>query len=66
LLHSTFKRKPRKRVVSRSFRLSPKEDDALGKEARRKGCSKSHLIRDILKSWLVFHQAKKIHSGGEE
>jgi hypothetical protein len=59
LLHSTFKRKPRKIVVSRSFRVPPAVDKALDAEARRKGWSKSMLIRDILQNWLTFHKAQE-------
>lgn len=59
MLHSTFKRKPRKIVVSRSFRVPPAIDKALGAEARRKGWSKSLLIRDILQNWLTFHKAQE-------
>lgn len=59
MLHSTFKRKPRKKEVSRSFRVPPEVDKALDREARRKGWSKSLLIRDILRGWLEFHKAKE-------
>lgn len=59
LLRSTFKRKPRKRVVSRSFRLSPKEDRALEQEAVKKGWSKSMLIRDIIQGWLLYNGLKR-------
>jgi hypothetical protein len=57
-LHSTFKRKPKRRVVSRSFRIPPAVDRALDAEARKKGWTKSFLIREILSGWLVFQQAK--------
>jgi flagellar basal body-associated protein FliL len=66
LLHHTFKRRPKKRVLARSVRIPPEVDKALEKEARRKGWSKSLLIRDILISWLTFQKAHKIHSGEEE
>lgn len=55
-VRSTFKRKPRKRVVSRSFRVPPDVDKALDAEARRKQWTKSFLIRDILVSWLTFQK----------
>ena len=61
LLHSTFKRKPSRRVAARSVRLPPEVDRALGAEARKKGWSKSLLIRDILTSWLIFQKASKVH-----
>jgi flagellar basal body-associated protein FliL len=66
MIRHTFKRKPKKRVAARSVRLPPEVDKALDKEARRKGWSKSLLIRDILISWLTFQKAHKIHSGEEE
>ena len=59
MLHSTFKRKPRKRVVSRSFRVTPEIDRELGQAAREKDCSKSWLIVDIIKGWLAFRRAKE-------
>ena len=55
----TFKRKPKRRVVSRSFRVPPALDRALDEEARRRDWSKSFLIKDILTSWLTYHKAKK-------
>lgn len=57
-IRSTFKRRPRKRVVSRSFRVPPDVDKALDAEAKRLHWSKSFLIRDILVSWLRFRQAE--------
>jgi hypothetical protein len=57
-VRSTFKRKPKKRVVSRSFRVPPDVDRALELEARRKRWSKSFLIREILTSWLTYQQAE--------
>ncbi len=57
-LVSTFRRKPRKRVVSRSFRVPPEVDKMLGVEARKKKWTKSFLIRDILVSWYTFNKAK--------
>lgn len=56
---STFKRKPRKRVVSRSFRIPPQVDRALDAEAERKGWTKSFLIREILTNWLTYRRAMK-------
>ena len=58
MLHSTFKRRPRKRVVSRSFRIPPDVDKALEQEARKREWTKSFLIRDIIVSWIKFHRAK--------
>lgn len=57
-VRSTFKRRPRKRVVSRSFRVPPDVDKALEAEARRKRWSKSFLIREILQQWLTYQQAE--------
>lgn len=51
-------RKPKRRVVSRSFRIPPAVDRALEAEARKKSWTKSFLIRDILVSWVNFQQAK--------
>jgi predicted DNA-binding protein len=65
MLHSTFKRKPKKRVAARSVRIPPEVDKALDKEARRKGWSKSLLIRDILIGWLQFQKASAIHKETE-
>lgn len=59
MLHSTFKRKPKKRIAARSVRLPPEVDKALDREARKKGWSKSLLIRDILRGWLEFHKARE-------
>jgi predicted transcriptional regulator len=50
-------RKPKRRVVSRSFRIPPDVDRALDLAAREKRWSKSFLIREILVSWLVYRQA---------
>ena len=58
MLRSTFKRRPKKRVVSRSFRVPPDVDRELELAAREKRWSKSFLIRDILVSWLAFRKAK--------
>ena len=56
--HSTFQRKPRKRVVSRSFRMEPAVDRELTRRAREKGVSKSWLIRDIIRGQLEFWKAQ--------
>lgn len=57
-VRSTFKRKPRSRVVSRSFRIPPDVDKELEKAAGEKRWSKSFLIRDILVGWLVYRKAE--------
>jgi hypothetical protein len=57
-LRSTFKRRPKKRVVSRSFRVPPDVDRELELAAREKRWTKSFLIRDILVGWLEFRKAK--------
>lgn len=57
-LYSTFKRRPRKKVVSRSFRIPPAVDRELGVEARKRQWSKSFLIRDILEGWVKDQQAR--------
>jgi hypothetical protein len=58
LLRSTFKRRPKKRVVSRSFRVPPDVDRELELAAREKRWTKSFLIRDILVGWLEFRKVK--------
>lgn len=58
-IRSTFKRRPKKRVVSRSFRVPPDVDKALEAIAREKDWSKSFLIRDILVGYVRFHQAEE-------
>lgn len=58
-IRSTFKRRPRKRVVSRSFRIPPDVDKALEAIAREKGWSKSFLIRDVLISYVRYQQAEE-------
>lgn len=63
-LVSTFKRRPKKREISRSFRIPPDVDRALAEEAIKRRWTKTFLIRDILCSWLSFQQAKKI--GGSD
>lgn len=59
LLRSTFKRRPKKRVVSRSFRVPPDIDKALEAEATKKDWTKSFLIRDILVKWVRYQQGEK-------
>jgi hypothetical protein len=56
-LRSTRKRRPRKREVSRSFRIPPDVDRELATAAREKRWSKSFLIRDILVGWLTYRNA---------
>jgi hypothetical protein len=56
-----FKRRPKKRVVSRSFRIPPDVDRELDAAARQKRWSKSFLIRDILVGWLTYRKAMKVH-----
>jgi hypothetical protein len=58
-VHSTRRRKPRKKAVSRSFRIPPDVDRELDKAATEKRWSKSFLIRDILCGWLAFRRAKE-------
>ena len=53
-----FQRRPKKRVVSRSFRIPPEVDRMLDEYAREKDWTKSFLIRDILVSWANFQKAK--------
>lgn len=53
-----FQRRPRKRVVSRSFRIPPDVDRILDAEAKRKQWTKSFLIRDILVGWCTYNKAK--------
>ena len=54
-----FKRRPKKRVVSRSFRIPPDVDRELDKLAQRKGWTKSFLIREILVGYVSFQRAEK-------
>lgn len=53
-----FKRKVKRPSVSRSMRLPPEIDRELALAARKKGWSKSFLIRDILYGWVTYHKAK--------
>lgn len=62
-LRSTRKRRPKRREVSRSFRVPPDVDRELEAAAREKRWSKSFLIRDILVGWLTFRKANEMHKG---
>lgn len=57
-IRSTFKRKPKRRVVSRSFRIPPDVDKALDQIARDKGWTKSFLIRDVLVGYVRYQAAE--------
>jgi len=52
-------RRPKRRAVSRSFRIPPAVDRALDAEARKQNRSKSWLICEILTSWLTYRKAKE-------
>jgi predicted transcriptional regulator len=52
-------RRPRKRVISRSFRVKPDIDQALDEEARRRDWTKTFLIEEILRNWFSYHKAKR-------
>lgn len=56
-----FARRPKRRVVSRSFRIPPEVDRALDAEARKQRRSKSWLITDILTGWFTYRKAKSVH-----
>jgi hypothetical protein len=59
-------KRPKKREVSRSFRIPPDVDRALDQAAAAKRWSKSFLIRDILVGWLTYHrQLKKVEGAVE-
>lgn len=58
-LHSSIRR-PKKRELSRSFRIPKAVDQALDEEAHKKQWTKSFLIREILINWLNYHRATKI------
>jgi len=60
ILKSNFKRAPKKRVVSRSFRVPPAVDKELDRFAKARGWTKSFLIRDILVSWCNYRRAEKV------
>ena len=59
-------RRPKRRVVSRSFRIPPDVDRELDLAAREKRWSKSFLIRDILGGWLTYRKASKPHEPPQE
>ena len=59
-------RRPKKREVSRSFRIPPDVDRALDRAAAEKRWTKSFLIRDILVSWLTWHHHLKKVEGPVE
>jgi predicted transcriptional regulator len=59
-LRAHIKRKPKKRVVSRSFRIPPDIDRDLDSIAREKGWSKSFLIRDVLTGYVRYQRAEKV------
>jgi len=58
-INSRFRRKVKKRVVSRSFRVPPEVDRMLDAEAKRKGWTKSFLIKDIIYSWFIYQKATR-------
>ena len=58
-----FKRKVPRRVVSRSFRIPPEMDRMLDEEARKKGWTKSFLIKDIIHSWCTYEKARRRTEG---
>lgn len=58
-IKSTFKRRPKKKMASRSFRCSLEVDRMLDQEARRRGWTKSFLIKDIIHNWFSYHKAKR-------
>jgi hypothetical protein len=67
-LKATYIRKTRKNkreVVSRSFRIPPQVDKLLAAEAKKKGWTKSFLIRDILFSWYTYQNASAKVEGVE-
>ena len=55
-LASTIKRKPKTRTVNRSFRIPPEVDRALAVEARRKGWTKTWLIRNIIHAHVTYQK----------
>ena len=60
-----FVRKPRKRVVSRSFRVPAHIDKALDAEAKKREWSKTFLIKYILVSWVNYNNEVKIQMDAE-
>ena len=65
-LRSTRRRKPKKREVSRSFRIPPDVDRALATAAMKRRWTKSFLIRDILVSWLKYWESSEMHRGDSD
>jgi predicted transcriptional regulator len=59
-------RRPKRRVVSRSFRIPPDVDRALEIVAEERRWSKSFLIRDILVGWLTYRKALKKIEGVDQ
>jgi predicted DNA-binding protein len=67
-LKATYIRKTRKNkreVVSRSFRIPPQVDKLLAAEAKKKGWTKSFLIRDVLFAWYTYQKAAEKVEGIE-
>ena len=58
-INSRFRRKVKKRVVSRSFRVPPEVDRMLDAEAKKRGWTKSFLIKDIIHSWFTYQKATR-------
>ena len=61
-IHSR-KRRPKRKELSRSFRIPPDVDRALDAAAREKRWSKSFLIRDILVGWLTYRNKTEMYKG---
>ena len=53
-----FRRKVKKRVISRSFRITKDIDRLLTEHARKKGWTKTFLIQEIIQSWVTYQKAK--------
>ena len=53
------KRQPRRREVMRSFRIPIALDRQLATAARKRGFSRSLLLRDIVTGWLTFENVPK-------
>jgi hypothetical protein len=56
--HDFRRRKIKRRLVSRSFRIRPEIDRMLDKEADKKGWSKTFLIQDIIVSWANYNKRR--------
>jgi len=54
-----FARRPKPRLVSRSFRIPLAIDKALGIEARKRGWTKTFLIKEFVIAGIKYHQADK-------